>query len=169
MYKIDTEGSVWSMNYRNLGRIEKLKPKRLQTGYLYVDLHKDKKIKRFLVHRLVASHFIGEIEGKVIDHLNCKPDDNRVENLRICSTKENNNNPLTRIKNSKAKSKSITLRGVKDCSVFHFNSGVEASKHFNYKSRRAVWQLIKEAKEKGSKTISLGGDEFYYKVGNNNL
>lgn len=165
MYKIDTEGVVWTLHNHGCGKIGKLKPKRLPKGYLYVDLHNGKKTKRFLVHRLVASHFIGKIEGKVIDHLNCKSDDNRVENLRICSHKENNNNPLTRIRNSKAKSKSVTLRGVRDCSVFHFSSGIEASKHFNYNSRRAVWQLIGEAKEKGSKIISLKGDEYYYEVG----
>lgn len=56
------------------------------------------------VHRLVYETFVGEIpKGMNIDHLNTIRDDNRLENLRLCSQKENCNNPLTRKHYSEAR------------------------------------------------------------------
>lgn len=42
-----------------------------------------------LVHRLVASAFIGDVEGKVINHLDGDPSNNQVSNLEIVTQKEN--------------------------------------------------------------------------------
>lgn len=48
------------------------------------------------VHRAVYETFVGEIpEGYEIDHINIKRADNRLENLRLVTHKENMNNPLT--------------------------------------------------------------------------
>lgn len=69
-------------------------------GYCYCT---DFKNKLFRVHRAIYETFVGEIpDGYVIDHINTKQDDNRLENLRAVTTKENNNNPLTRKHNSEA-------------------------------------------------------------------
>lgn len=49
-----------------------------------------------LVHRLVWEAFNGEIpEGMEIDHINTIRDDNRLENLRLVTHKENCNNPIS--------------------------------------------------------------------------
>lgn len=68
-------------------------------GYCVVCLYDAsiKKAKLYKVHRLVAETFIPNVENKpMIDHINTIKTDNRVENLRWCSQKENCNNPLTR-------------------------------------------------------------------------
>ena len=80
-------------------------------GYLTVGLSKNNQRKTFKVHRLVALHFIPNIENKPeIDHINTIKTDNTVflnedgsinyekTNLRWTTRKENINNPLTKTK-----------------------------------------------------------------------
>ena len=94
----------------NLGRIKRLgndknrkekilKPYKNKLGYLRVTLSKDNKVKYMFIHRLVAIAFIPNPENKpCIDHINAIPSDNRVENLRWATYKENMNNELTKEK-----------------------------------------------------------------------
>lgn len=66
------------------------------TGYRRFSLYKDGKVKRAYVHRLVAESFIPNVENKPeIDHINTIRHDNRVENLRWVTRKENRNNPIS--------------------------------------------------------------------------
>lgn len=77
----------------------------IEKGYICISLRKNKKTYYFLAHRIVAEAFIpNPNKKKFIDHINTITSDNRVENLRWCDYKENNNNPMTRKKNSIAKS-----------------------------------------------------------------
>ena len=65
-------------------------------GYMVVDLYKDGKRKKFYVHRLVAQEFIGNIpEGYEIDHKDINKKNNNVNNLKIVTHKENQNNILS--------------------------------------------------------------------------
>ena len=65
-------------------------------GYQRVKLYNGKKLRHVLVHCLVAEAFLERVEGKnEIDHINNCREDNRVENLRWVSHKENMNNPLS--------------------------------------------------------------------------
>lgn len=99
LYEVSNFGRVRSKNTSKflIGGLDR-------KGYQRVTLRKNGKTYTHLVHRLVAIAFIPNQEGKsFIDHINTIANDNRVENLRWCTYVENNNNPITRAKNSAAK------------------------------------------------------------------
>lgn len=86
----------------NLGRIKSLRrnkilsPRKCRLSYLSVALCRDGSFNNKRIHRLVYEAFVGRIQnGKEIDHINRKPWDNRLTNLRLVTHKENMNNPLT--------------------------------------------------------------------------
>lgn len=57
------------------------------------------KLRHVSIHKLVAEHFIPNPKNKpCIDHINTDRHDNRVENLRWVTQKENCNNPISRSK-----------------------------------------------------------------------
>lgn len=65
-------------------------------GYYVVNLSQNGKSTQFKVHTLVAQAFISNPDNKPqIDHINTIRTDNRVENLRWVTNKENMNNPIT--------------------------------------------------------------------------
>lgn len=84
--------------YRYSKRQDKLilcKDRLSRNGYLQVGVSKPKTTLIY-VHRLVYETFIGNIpEGYQIDHINTIKTDNRLENLRCVTHKENMSNPLT--------------------------------------------------------------------------
>lgn len=84
---------IRSNNYRYRVAERILKTRISFYGYSIVSLGGGQGLK---VHRLVAEAFIPNPENKPnIDHINTIRDDNRVENLRWVTQKENANNPLT--------------------------------------------------------------------------
>ena len=104
LYEVSSLGNVRSVDryVMNGNRYRLLKGKPIKVfpdskGYLRVRLCKNNKAKNYSVHRLVANAFIPNPNNlPCIDHINTIRDDNRVENLRWCTQKENSNNPLTR-------------------------------------------------------------------------
>ena len=92
LYQVSNLGQVKSLNYRHTGKEAILKPGLGGTGYYGVILCKNGKKKRFSVHRLVVMAFIGPIpKGMVVNHISECQTDNRLENLEICTQKENIN------------------------------------------------------------------------------
>lgn len=86
-YMISENGQIMR---RNNGLI--LKPFINNYGYYRVSLYTGsrKTRKNYLVHRLVASNWLGELDdNKYIDHINQDKSNNRVDNLRIVSHEEN--------------------------------------------------------------------------------
>ena len=101
LYEVSSEGRVRSLiggNYLSFKSFN---------NYQRVGLCIHSKQKWFLVHRLVAQAFIPNPDNKPeVDHINCDRMDNRVENLRWVTSKENSNNPLTK------QNKRVALSGI---------------------------------------------------------
>lgn len=104
LYQVSNLGRVKSLNYNRTGKEKIMKTSIDKQGYIQISLRKDGKTYKFKVHRLVGFEFVdGFSEYKNhIDHINTIRTDNRPENLRWVSQKENNNNEITRSKRSKS-------------------------------------------------------------------
>lgn len=94
--------TVWDGYQKKKDRL--LKPNINNNGYATVSLCKDAKVKVMLIHRLVAIAFVPNPHNKpIVDHIDTNPLNNRADNLRWCTQKENCNNPKSRENNSKSK------------------------------------------------------------------
>lgn len=100
-YQVSNQGRVKSFANPKNPKILRQHPN--HGGYLTVSLVKgtergvDGERKSKLVHQLVAQAFIENPNNRChIDHINACKTDNRAENLRWCTPKENCNNPITR-------------------------------------------------------------------------
>ena len=112
-YKVSNFGRVFSLTRvrNNWGNIYKGRMLRIATdklGYRHATLLDGfGGYKRIKVHRLVALAFIPNTQNKPqIDHIDCNPSNNNVNNLRWVTPKENQNNPNTLQKRSILLSKS---------------------------------------------------------------
>ena len=84
-YEISSVGRVRNSK---TGRV--LKTQVRKDGYVGVQLHKDGKMKSFLMHRLVALAFIeNPLEKPDVDHIDRNRANNRLENLLWSTTSEN--------------------------------------------------------------------------------
>ena len=92
-YMVSNQGRVKSLKN---GKEKVLKCCKYKDEYLSINLCKNGKQKIHKIHRLVAEAFIPNPDNKpCIDHINTDKNDNRVDNLRWVTHKENSNNPLT--------------------------------------------------------------------------
>ncbi|MEX0416814.1 NUMOD4 domain-containing protein [Bacillus sp. C30] len=84
-YKVSNSGDVFSVKSDKI-----MKPFQTKSGYLIVNLLKNKKRKNYRVHRLVAIHFLTNTDNKTdVNHINGNKKDNHIENLEWCTHSEN--------------------------------------------------------------------------------
>lgn len=102
-YQASTRGRIRSLNYHREKRVAILTPIVDIGGYEKVNLRIDGHTVSIHVHRVVAETFIENPSGKpYVDHIDTNRRNNRVENLRWCTTRENHNNPLSLINHGDA-------------------------------------------------------------------
>jgi hypothetical protein len=91
-YQVSRRGEV-----RSLKRGKLLAQVAGKRGYLLVNLYRDGRPKNFLVHRLVATAFIGAIpEGWQVNHKDGDKHNNDVDNLEIVTAEQNRQHAVRR-------------------------------------------------------------------------
>ena len=113
IYQISNLGNVKALYRNNKNVYSKehyIKCEWCYNGYGRVTLTKDKKVKRFLVHRLVAMAFIPNPYSKpCVNHIDGNKRNNNVNNLEWCSYRENT---IHAIENNLIPHESLVKRGL---------------------------------------------------------
>ena len=103
LYFISNLGKVYSKKNNKWREAKNLKEIRFyigKDGYKYVTLSVKNKSKHKVIHRLLAETFIQNPDNKIyVDHINRIRTDNRLENLRWATARENAIN-ITKQKNN---------------------------------------------------------------------
>ena len=109
----------------------------------------------FYIHRAVAELFVPNPENKpCVDHINTDPLDNRADNLRWVTAKENCNNPLT-IKHKSEASRGMVFSAERNHKISEEHKGkthTEETKRKMSASQRGK-KLSEETKHKISDTL----------------
>jgi len=84
------------------------------------------KRKHYLAHRVIwCLHFKSIDSSLVVNHINCNPLDNRIENLELCSIKENNQRTSLILYNKVSKSNTTGCNGVHRMCSFNKDKTIE--------------------------------------------
>ncbi len=92
-----SQGTEFIVDKKLAKELDTYKWQQHKCGYIYRDVWVNSKVKKVWIHREV----VGAIpEGLVVDHINGIKNDNRRENLRICTPSQNSANQKVRKSNT---------------------------------------------------------------------
>lgn len=119
-----------------------------ENGYLCVHLYKDNKESSLYVHRIVAEAFIDNpLKKEEVNHKDFNKENNSVENLEWCSTKENIDHAIKKYKRFCNGKKIICVE-----TGIEYENSIEAGKELGISSAN-----IRMALSKKTKNCSAGG------------
>ena len=103
LYQISTFGRVFSIERKVKTKFgtrtckpKELKPFRLKTGYLVIELSNTSR-KKFLLHRLVAENFIeNPLNKPCVNHIDGDKSNNSLKNLEWVTAKENSEHAIAK-------------------------------------------------------------------------
>lgn len=133
----------------NLGRVKSLRRNKVlspslttKKEYLGVSLCKNGKPKRFMVHHLVAEHFIPNPDGyKIINHKDENKTNNKSSNLEWCTQSYN-------IKYSNKNSKKVYQYSLDGKFIKEWRSSYQAMQELKLPSRQGIDECCKEKRNK---------------------
>lgn len=154
-----------------------IKKQTVSYGYMEIRLFNENKLGHVegrleRTHRLIANAFIPNPENKpFIDHINTIRHDNRIENLRWCTSSENSNNPITLAKNKESSKKRYEnpneRRRLAEMSKRNFSDPIFLE---NFKKRMNDEDVRKKRESKLRKKkvlfIDSNGNQFIYESAN---
>lgn len=152
-YQVSSIGRIRSLNYRGTGRSLLMKLCNDKDGYHIISLfstdERGRRYKSFRVARLVGLAFIQNQDNKPeIDHINGIRTDDRVENLRWVTRKENDNNPIC------LRKKSERTRGTKNPmygkiateeyrrKLSESHRGIKHNETWRHNSAKGLWKKV---------------------------
>ena len=160
IYQISDKGRVKSLPRKD-EQGHSLKEKFLRqyttpTGRKQVFLYKDRKLKGFFVHRLVAEAFLGSSE-LTVNHIDEDPSNNCVENLEYMTLKDNCNYGHRNTKIALANSKRGRPIGYTENGItFVFNSVADAARKLGKPSDTSIRDCV------NGKQHTAYGHHFFY-------
>ena len=132
-----------------------IKPQIKHDGYLAVRISRSGEKKEYKIHRLVAIHFIPNINNcPIVDHINLNKFDNRVQNLRWCNETESAHNTSSH-KNSSSIYKGVSYdkskkkwharirKDGKDEHLGYYMNEIDAANVYNTKAKEYYGDFAK--------------------------
>ena len=160
-YQVSDIGRVRSLNYRGTGKVSVLKLSIDKDGYHVISLFSKTEINQqyrsFRVGRLVGIVFVPNPDNKPeIDHINGIRTDDRVENLRWTTRKENDNNPhclkrksetrMGKLNHQFGKKASLELRQ----KLSESHNGIKHNEKWKQNTARGLWKKVVQIDSSGS-------------------
>ena len=130
-YFAGNDGKIYS---GKSGEMRCLKGRLGNQGYYQVGLCKNGKRYHKKVHRLIAKMFIPKSKGfSCVDHKNCDKTDNRIENLRWVSHRDNSRNQQIIAKNNTSGAQGVFFHKGNWVAQWYDNDGKRPMKCFSLK------------------------------------